>query len=121
MNTDKVFCNSCKVNRDIVLFKEGCKACGLCRNKSNRYSENHRERLLVERKEYRERNADKIKAYRLLTVRCEVCDCDIKRNAQAEHRKTKRHQHNLNKQAENRIEQQKEPKGLATLYAIMNG
>ena len=86
MDTDKVKCSSCRTYRETTLFKEGFRTCDVCRDKIKAYKEEHREEVNEQRK-----------LYALLTVRCEVRGCDVKRNEQAKHKRTKKHLCNVNK------------------------
>ena len=86
MDTDKVKCSSCRTYRETTLFKEGFRTSDVCRDKIKAYNEEHREEVNEQRK-----------LYALLTVRCEVRGCDVKRNEQAKHKRTKKHLCNVNK------------------------
>ena len=89
------------------------------------YQQKHRQEYADEIKErknkYRqsEEGKAKIKEYQQIIYHCDICGYDIKKYKKSQHEKSKNHQELL--QRNMTPENITEPKGMAKLYAIMNG
>ena len=104
MESQKKLCFKCYCYRDIELFGE-YRTCSRCREYCKKRYETHRDLVVEQQKKYYQNNRDSIreqqkeylKEYRQITIRCDVCDRDIKKCKKAEHERTKKHLLNLGK------------------------
>ena len=104
MENEKKFCCKYQCYRDVALFRE-YRTCNKCREYCRKKYETGREKVREQQKRHYENNKDErreqqkeyLKEYRKIIVKCEVCDCDIKKCNKAEHEKTQKYIRNMTK------------------------
>ena len=107
------FCSTCKRYRNIEHFDEGYMSCRRCieymrdyrtMNKAkvdewkSNYRERNKEEIALRNKEYREKHRDEKRLYNSLVVRCDVCDCEVRKCNLAKHKKTNKHMEKMRMQ-----------------------
>ena len=83
----------------------------------DKYADEIKER----KKKYKQSQAGRAKTqeYQKIIYHCDICGYDIKKYKKSRHEKSKKHLERLQRNMTN--ENLAEPKGMAKLYAIMNG
>ena len=91
---EKRYCKNCNATKDADLFYEDRKYCIRCLEKEKEKYWKHIERRTAYSKAY-----GQIESY------CDVCECTIRKCKWSRHQKTQKHQENLNKKQEEKVEQ----------------
>ena len=97
-------CKTCERTMDIDNFDEGLKTCKMCvSDKRTSYNKHKDKRNEVQRKryeedeEYRKTKQDYNKSFQSKIVSCSVCNCSTTQANYYKHKKTDKHQRNLEK------------------------
>ena len=97
-------CKTCERTMDTDNFDEGLKTCKMClsdkRTSYNKQKDNRNEvqrRRYEEDKEYRKTKQDYNKSFQSKIVSCFVCNCSMAQANYYKHKKTDKHQRNLEK------------------------
>ena len=97
MESEKIKCKSCNCYRTVEEF-DSFKSCAKCRQKRQAFKKQNRDKVLEEKKRYRERHKEEIalkaKAYQQETYLCPICNYDIKKYNKSRHEKTTKHLNN---------------------------
>ena len=100
---DEKYCNKCNKFQNVDEFEEGYITCRKCIDINRRSYNNHKERYKEEQRkryeedeEYRKKKLEGNKERGKKIVTCDVCNCSFCYAKLAEHRRTKKHQRNLN-------------------------
>jgi uncharacterized CHY-type Zn-finger protein len=100
---DDKTCKTCERTMDIDNFDEGLKTCKMClSDKRTSYHKHKHKRNEVQRKryeedeEYRKMKQDYNNTFQSKIVSCSVCNCSMTQANYYKHKKTEKHQRNLN-------------------------
>ena len=98
MESEKIKCNSCKCYRTVEEFDK-FKTCVKCRQKRQQFKKQNRDKVLEEKKRYRDRHKEEIalkaKAYQQEVYLCPFCNYDVKKCNKYRHEKSKTHLNNV--------------------------
>ena len=91
---ERRYCKRCNATKDTDLFYEDRQYCMRCLDKEKEKYYRNREKKLAY-----------FKTYSQIDVKCEVCDCTIRKCRWSRHQKTQKHIDTLEKQEEEKVEQ----------------